>query len=76
MTTKDFRKVFKQLETKPVKLKKFLKHNAPKKRTTGIGLRRCRRCGRYGAHVGSHGIHLCRQCFREDARALGFKKFI
>ena len=76
MTTKDFRKVLVQLESKPAKLKKYLKHNSPKKRKIGIGSRKCRKCGRYGAHVGSYGIHLCRQCFREDAKSLGFKKFI
>lgn len=75
MTTKDYKKAFKQLEFKPAKLKKFQKHNTPKKRTTGIGLRKCRRCGRYGAHIRSYGIHLCRQCFREQAGSIGFKKF-
>lgn len=75
MTTKDYKKAFKQLEFKPVKLKKFQKHNIPKKRTTGIGLRKCRICGRYGAHIRSYGIHLCRQCFREQAVSIGFKKF-
>ncbi|MBI2148097.1 30S ribosomal protein S14 [Candidatus Woesearchaeota archaeon] len=75
MTTKDFKKAFRQLESSPVKLKKFLKHNSPKSRTTGIGLRKCRRCGRFGAHIRSYGIHLCRMCFREDAQNIGFKKF-
>ena len=32
MTYSDHRKVFKQLRAKPVKLAKFRKHNAPKKR--------------------------------------------
>ena len=75
MTTKDFKKAFKQLESKPSKLKKFMKHNAPKVRTTGIGTRKCNKCGRCGAHVRSYGIHLCRCCFREDAKRIGFKKF-
>ncbi len=75
MTIKDFKKAFKQLEAKPAKLKKFLKHNSPKNRSVGIAKRRCRRCGRFGAHVRSYGINLCRQCFREDAKSLGFKKF-
>ena len=75
MTTKDFKKTFKQLQAKPAKLKKFLKHNSPKLRTTGIGLRKCKRCGRFGAHIRSYGIHLCRMCFREDAKQIGFKKF-
>jgi len=75
MTTKDYKKAFKQLSAKPVKLKKFLKHNSPKQKTTGIGSRKCRKCGRYGAHIRSYGINLCRQCFREDAKSIGFKKF-
>jgi len=75
LTTKDFKKAFKQLEAKPAVLKKFVKHNTPKVRTTGIGLRKCKRCGRYGAHIRSYGIHLCRMCFREDAKKIGFKKF-
>lgn len=75
MTTKDFKKAFKQLETKNAKLKKYVKHNSPKSKKFGIGSRKCRRCGRFGAHVRSYGINLCRQCFREDAKQLGFKKF-
>ncbi|HLC58891.1 MAG TPA: 30S ribosomal protein S14 [Candidatus Nanoarchaeia archaeon] len=75
MTTKDFTKAFKQLDAKPAKKEKYIKHNSSKKRTTGIGLRKCRRCGRWGGHVRSYGIHLCRMCFREDAKSIGFKKF-
>lgn len=75
MTTKDFTKAFKQLDAKPVKKDKFLKHNAPKKKTTGIAQRKCRYCGRWGAHIRSYGIHLCRQCFRDKAETIGFKKF-
>lgn len=75
MTYSDYRKVFKQLKTKPAKMQKFMKHNTPKKRSCGIGLRRCRRCGRIGAHIQKYGLHLCRQCFREIATKLGFKKY-
>ena len=75
MTTKDYTKAFKQLEAKPVKKNKFIKHNTPKKRTTGIGTRKCRLCGRWGAHIRSYGLHLCRQCFRDEAGSIGFKKF-
>ena len=75
MTIKDFTKAFTQLNAKPAKKKKFVKHNSPHKRTTGIGLRRCSRCGRFGAHIRSYGIKLCRMCFREDAKKIGFKKF-
>ncbi len=75
MTTKDYKKAFVQLRVKSAKLQKYKKHNSTKKRTTGIGMRKCRRCGRYGAHIRSYGLHLCRTCFREDAKLIGFKKF-
>ena len=46
MTYSNYKKALKQLKAKPVKLKKFLKHNAPKKRSCGVSLKRCGRCGR------------------------------
>ncbi|MBI2651654.1 30S ribosomal protein S14 [Candidatus Woesearchaeota archaeon] len=75
MTYSNYRKALKQLKVKPVKLKKFLKHNSPKKRSCGIALKPCGRCGRIRAHISSYGLHLCRQCFREIATSLGFKKY-
>ena len=75
MTTSDWQKVFKQLKNKPVKLKKYLKHNAPKKREFGVASKPCKLCGRYGAHIRSYDINLCRTCFREQAKLIGFKKF-
>lgn len=75
MTTSNYNKVFKQLKIKPVKLAKYKKHNAPKKRTTGISLKRCVRCGRFGAHIKKYGLGLCRHCFREIATKIGFKKY-
>lgn len=74
MTYSDYKKVFKQLKAKPVKLRKYLKHNAPKKRL-GINSKRCIRCGRPKAHISSYGLNLCRTCFREIAIELGFKKY-
>lgn len=41
----------------------------------GTGSRRCRRCGRYGAICRQYGLMYCRQCFREVAKDLGFKKY-
>ena len=35
----------------------------------------CRRCGREQGLVGKYDIWLCRQCFREIARDMGFKKY-
>ena len=75
MTQSDYQKVFKQLKAKPYKLKKYMKHNAPKKRGSGIATKHCRRCGRPKAHIDSYGLNLCRQCFREIATSIGFKKY-
>ncbi|MBS3128581.1 30S ribosomal protein S14 [Candidatus Woesearchaeota archaeon] len=75
MTTSDYRKAFKQLKNKPVKLAKFKKHNSPKPRTAGRALRKCRRCGRMRAHNRKYGLNLCRQCFREVAVKIGFRKY-
>jgi small subunit ribosomal protein S14 len=35
----------------------------------------CRRCGRAQGLVGKYDVWLCRQCFREIARDMGFKKY-
>jgi small subunit ribosomal protein S14 len=75
MTYSDYRKALKQLKAKPAKMQRFEKHNAPKKRSCGINLKRCRRCGRTGAHIQKYGLALCRQCFREVATKIGFKKY-
>ncbi len=75
MTTSDYRKTLKQVSKKPAKLKKFLKHNVPKKRSCGKAKKKCQRCGRNGAHIDKYGINLCRQCFRDNATKIGFKKF-
>lgn len=75
MSAKNFTKAFKQLSEKPAILKKYIKHNQPKQRTTGIGLRKCIRCERRGAHIQKYNLHFCRQCFREIAKKLDFKKY-
>jgi small subunit ribosomal protein S14 len=75
MSASDWRKGTKQLKGKPAVLKKFLKHNKPKERKFGIASKKCEKCGRHGAHVGQYGLNLCRQCFRELAPQLGFKKY-
>lgn len=75
MTTSDHMKVAAQLRPKPAKYKKFLKHNAPKERSCGIARKSCRRCGRNRAHIDKYGLDLCRQCFRQKATDIGFKKF-
>ncbi len=35
----------------------------------------CVRCGRRRGIVRRYGMHLCRQCFREIATDVGFKKY-
>lgn len=75
MTYSTYDKAFKQLNVKPAKLRKFIKHNSPKKRAFGIASRRCLLCGRIGGHIRSHGLNLCRQCFRLNAKKMGFKKY-
>jgi small subunit ribosomal protein S14 len=75
MTSSDHRKVYKQLKAKPAKLAKFKKHNAPKKRSCGVNLKRCSRCGRRRGHINKYGLDLCRQCFRQIATKIGFKKY-
>ncbi|MEK6853082.1 MAG: 30S ribosomal protein S14 [Nanoarchaeota archaeon] len=75
MTTSDYKKAFTQLDHKPVKKAKYLKFNSPKKRSCGVALRKCRNCGRTRGHINKYGLNICRQCFREMALGLGFKKF-
>ncbi len=36
---------------------------------------RCRICGRKQAIIRKYGLIVCRQCFREVARNLGFEKY-
>ena len=75
MTASDWRKILKQLKNKPEVMKKFLKHCKPKDRKIGIAVKKCERCGRFGAHIKSYGLNLCRHCFREIAEEIGFSKY-
>jgi len=75
MTASDWRKLLKQIKNKPAIMQKFLKHNKPKDRKFGIAVKKCERCGRFGAHISSYGLNLCRQCFRDIAVEIGFKKY-
>ncbi|MEF8853023.1 MAG: 30S ribosomal protein S14 [Haloarculaceae archaeon] len=38
-------------------------------------LESCQRCGREQGLVGKYDIWLCRQCFREISRSMGFRKY-
>ena len=75
MTASDWKKKFKQLDAKPAVKIKFIKHNKPKERKIGIAAKKCEKCGRFGAHISSYGLNLCRHCFREIAEEIGFKKY-
>ncbi|MDP4039628.1 MAG: 30S ribosomal protein S14 [Candidatus Pacearchaeota archaeon] len=52
-----------------------MKHSKPKDRKIGVAAQKCKRCGRFGAHLNQYNLHLCRQCFREIAEEIGFKKY-
>ena len=75
MTASDWKKILKQLDAKQVVKHKYIKHNEPKKRKIGVAAKKCERCGRFGAHIKSYGLNLCRHCFREIAEEIGFKKY-
>jgi len=75
MTAKEYSKVFKQLQNKVAKLKKYIKHNAPKRVNFGMAPKQCKLCKRKGGHIRKYGLSLCRQCFRENAQKIGFRKY-
>ncbi len=75
MTTSNYTKIFNQLQAKPIKMQKYLKHSTPKKRSCGLANRKCKRCGRIGGHISKYGLDFCRHCFREIAPQLGFKQY-
>jgi len=75
MTASDWNKLLRQLRKKPAVMLKFIKHNKPKDRTTGIARKKCERCGRFGAHLSQYNLNMCRQCFREIAEEIGFEKY-
>ncbi|MFH1848733.1 MAG: 30S ribosomal protein S14 [archaeon] len=56
-------------------LEKYKKHNSPKERSCGVATKRCDRCGRIRGHISKYGMSFCRQCFREIACKIGFKKY-
>lgn len=75
MTTSNHTKVLKQIGKKPGKYAKYLKHNVKKDRKEVHSVRKCRLCGRTGGHVSQYDLGICRQCFRDNASSLGFKKY-
>lgn len=67
--------MLKQLDNKPGKKVKYLKHNATKDRTCGLAKSCCVTCGKHRGVINKYKISMCRQCFREHAFDLGFKKY-
>jgi small subunit ribosomal protein S14 len=51
------------------------KYKPPKIEKYGRGAQVCRRCGSRDAVIQAYGLYLCRQCFREVAYMMGFKKY-
>jgi small subunit ribosomal protein S14 len=76
MTASDWKGIMKQLESKPAIKARFLRFCKPKDRKHGIAVKKCSRCGRFGAHISKYGLDLCRQCFRDTAEKMGFKKYM
>lgn len=67
--------IMQQIEDKEAIVKKFKKHNLPKERDFGKSKIKCRRCGRVGRGIiRKYGLYYCRQCFREIAEDINFKK--
>ncbi len=44
-------------------------------RKFGKGSRPCRVCGSFGPVIRKYGLNVCRQCFREVAKSIGFKQY-
>lgn len=74
MTSKDFSKVYTQLQNKPAKWAKYVKHNKPRARKFGKGVTRCALSGSTRGVIRKYGLNLSRRSFRENAQKLGFKK--
>jgi ribosomal protein S14 len=53
----------------------FMSQLKPKERNYGKGSRECSRCGTKDGLIRRYGLNICRQCFREIAKDLGFKKY-
>ncbi len=71
-----YEKNLKQVENKPLKLSRHERFNKSKDRKFGKNTHKCRRCRRTGGVIRQHGLDYCRQCFREEAEKLGFRKYM
>jgi len=69
-----YERITKQVANKPVKLSRMERFNKPMQRKFGKSIYKCRKCGRTGGMIRKYGLLYCRQCFREEAKKLGFEK--
>jgi small subunit ribosomal protein S14 len=70
-----YERIAKNLKDNPAKYNRFVKFNKHKMQPHDIRSRRCVRCNRGEAHIGIHGLNYCRECFREVAKDVGFRKY-
>lgn len=70
-----FERIAKTLKGKPAKYKRFIKFNKHKMQPHDKRQNACTRCNRPEAHIKIHGLNYCRECFREIAEDIGFKKY-
>ena len=62
-----------EIEEQDIHLEKKVFQEQKMKNDMVRGARWCKRCGCY-VSIQKYDLHLCRQCFREVATSLGFKK--
>ncbi|CEO95416.1 40S ribosomal protein S29 [Plasmodiophora brassicae] len=44
-------------------------------KNSGKGMRRCRVCANHNGLIRKYGLNICRRCFREYAKDIGFQKY-
>jgi len=47
----------------------------PQGKNRGKGMRQCRRCGTHRAIIRRYGLDICRRCFYEIGKDIGFKRY-
>ncbi len=70
-----YERIAKNLKGKPAKYSRFTRFNQHKLQPHDRRAHMCVRCNRTEAHIGIHGLSYCRECFREVAKDLGFRKY-
>lgn len=70
-----FERIYRIHQNDPVKQYRMQRFNKHKMKSHDIRSRACVRCNRPEAHIRVHGLNYCRQCFREIAKDLGFRKY-